>query len=81
MASSLRDLAINIVKLGRFNGGNFRRWQKHMHFLLTRFHVAYVLTSRPPQEHDNETVEQIQHHQKWENDGYICTYSISCVTH
>ena len=60
MVSSLRDLATNIVKLEKFDGGNFRRWQKKMYFLLTTLQVAYVLTSDPPQEHDDETVEQIR---------------------
>ena len=59
MASSLRDLATNIVKLERFDGENFMRWQKKMHFLLTTIQVAYVLTSDPPREHNDETVEQI----------------------
>ena len=72
MASSLRDLATNIVKLEKFDGGNFRRWQKKMHFLLATLQVAYVLTSDPPQEHDDEIVEQIRRRHKWDNDDYIC---------
>jgi len=59
MDASLGCLATNIVEFERFNGGNFRWWQKKKQFLLTPSQVAYVLTSNPPK---NETVEQIQHH-------------------
>ena len=72
MASSLRDLATNIVKLEGFDGGNFRQWYKKMHFLLTTLQIAYVLTSDPPKEHDDETIKQIRRHHKWDNSDYIC---------
>ena len=81
--SSRRELTTNIVKLERFDGGNFRRWQKKIHFLLTTLQVAYVLTSDPPQEHNNETVEQIGvvRTGRMMTTFVVDTYSIACVTH
>lgn len=72
MASTLKDMATNFVKLDRFDGGNFRRWQKKVHFLLTTLNVAYVLTQGKPQEAENETVAQARARAKHENDDYIC---------
>lgn len=60
------------MKLDQFDGGNFRRWQKKMHFLLTTLKVVYVLTTPYPEEQEDETVEQIRTRTKWENDDYIC---------
>jgi len=82
MTSSLKDLATNILKLERFDGGNFRRWQKKMHFLLTTLQVAYVRTFDQPQEHVNETIEHIQRRQKGRmmTTFAVATYSIACVT-
>ena len=42
-----------------------------MHFLLPTLQ-AYVLTSDPPQEHEDDTIEQTQQRRKWDNDDYIC---------
>ncbi|XP_021755973.1 uncharacterized protein LOC110721150 [Chenopodium quinoa] len=72
MASKMKDLATNFVKLDRFDGGNFRRWQKKVHFLLTTLNVAYVLTQEVPQEVENETVAQSRARLKHENDNFIC---------
>jgi hypothetical protein len=71
--ASLKDFTTNFVKLERFEGGNFFRWQKKMKFLLTTLKVAYVLTSPKPQETEEETVVDLRQRQKWENDDYICT--------
>ena len=62
----------NFMKLERFDGGNFRCWQKKMHFLLTTLNVAYVLKTPYPKEQENETLAQTWERTKWENDDYIC---------
>ncbi|XP_028064924.1 uncharacterized protein LOC114268026 [Camellia sinensis] len=62
----------DFMKLDHFDGGNFRRWQKKMHFLLTTLKVVYVLTTLYPTKQEDETVEQTRARTKWENDNYIC---------
>ncbi|KAK0600083.1 hypothetical protein LWI29_011479 [Acer saccharum] len=56
--SSLHDFAVDFVKLDRFDGGNFRRWQKKLHFLLTTLKVVYVLTTPKPLEREDETLAE-----------------------
>ncbi|KAH7833209.1 hypothetical protein Vadar_004120 [Vaccinium darrowii] len=57
---SLRQMTQDIVKLDKFDGGNFRRWQKKMHFMLTTLNVVYVLTAPYPEEKEDETLEETQ---------------------
>ncbi|GKE26902.1 hypothetical protein Tco_1442286 [Tanacetum coccineum] len=45
MADSVKDTTTKFGNLDMFEGSNFRRWQKKMHFLLTTFKVAYVLNA------------------------------------
>ncbi len=63
---------MNFLKLEKFVGVEFRRWQKKMFFLLTTLKVAYVISTPKPQEQENETLEQIRERNKWENDDFIC---------
>ena len=72
MAISLQKMTQNFVKLDRFDGDNFRRWEKKMHFLLTTLKVVYVLTTPSPEEQDDETLEQTRDRIKWKNGDYIC---------
>jgi len=62
----------DFLKLDKFDGGSFRRWQKKMHFLLTTLKVVYVLTTPYPQEKENETIAEERERNKWEMDDYIC---------
>ncbi|GKC55512.1 hypothetical protein Tco_1078257 [Tanacetum coccineum] len=41
----MKHMASNFAKLDKFEGVNFRRWQKKMHFLLSSMSVVYVLTT------------------------------------
>ncbi|GJU84776.1 leucine-rich repeat transmembrane protein kinase protein [Tanacetum coccineum] len=59
-------------KLDKFEGHDFRRWQKKMHFLLTTLKVVYVLTTPIPELMEDSTIEAIRIRAKWENDDYIC---------
>ncbi|PWA62269.1 zinc finger, CCHC-type [Artemisia annua] len=73
MAAAMRQMAANFSKLEKFEGVDFRRWQKNMHFLLTSMSVVYVLNTAIPEDHgDDATVEQIRKRSKWENDDYVC---------
>ncbi|GKB63504.1 hypothetical protein Tco_0919690 [Tanacetum coccineum] len=66
-------MTTNFEKLDKFEGHDFRRWQKKMHFLLTTLKVMYVLTTPMPELMEDDTVEAIRRRAKWENDDYICT--------
>ncbi|XP_073222466.1 uncharacterized protein [Cicer arietinum] len=62
----------NFVKLEKFDGGNFIRWQKKMKFLLTTLKVVYVLNTTRPLEKEVETLAETRERQKGDNDDYIC---------
>ncbi|GKB30755.1 zinc finger, CCHC-type containing protein [Tanacetum coccineum] len=70
--NTVKDMTINFGKLDKFEGHDFRRWQKKMHFLLTTLKVVYVLTTPMPELMEDDTVEAIRRRAKWENDDYIC---------
>ncbi|GJW29702.1 zinc finger, CCHC-type containing protein [Tanacetum coccineum] len=70
--NTVKDMTINFGKLDKFEGHNFRRWQKKMHLLLTTLKVVYVLTTLIPELLEDATVEAIRIREKWENDDYIC---------
>ncbi|KAH7858348.1 hypothetical protein Vadar_022749 [Vaccinium darrowii] len=72
MASSLRKISSDIVKLDWFDGANFMRWQKKIYFLLSSLKVVYVLTTPKPAANEDETMAQAQTRLKWEQDDYIC---------
>nr|GEX39145.1 zinc finger, CCHC-type [Tanacetum cinerariifolium] len=66
------DMTTNFRKLDKFEGHDFRRWQKKMYFSLTTLKVVYVLTTPMPELLEDATVEAIRIRAKWENDDYIC---------
>ncbi|GJV20664.1 zinc finger, CCHC-type containing protein [Tanacetum coccineum] len=69
----MKHMASNFAKLDKFEGVNFRRWQKKMHFLLSSMSVVYMLITLIPEDgSDDETVEQIKKRAKWDNDDYVC---------
>nr|GEV44755.1 zinc finger, CCHC-type [Tanacetum cinerariifolium] len=54
-------MALNFSKLDKFEGVDFRRWQKKMHFLLSSMSVVYVLTTPIfKDDGDDATMEQIR---------------------
>ena len=72
-AAAMKHMASNFAKLDKFEGVDFRRWQKKMHFLLSSMSVIYVLTTPIPEDHgDDATMEQVRRRAKWDNDDYIC---------
>ncbi|GJY13580.1 ribonuclease H-like domain-containing protein [Tanacetum coccineum] len=70
--NTVKEMTMNFGKLDKFEGHDFRRWQKKMHFLLTTLKVVYVLTTPMPELMEDSTVEAIRLRAKWENDDYIC---------
>nr|GEX30095.1 hypothetical protein [Tanacetum cinerariifolium] len=44
-ATTMKHMALNYAKFDKFEGVDFRRWQKKMHFLLSSMSVVYVLTT------------------------------------
>nr|GFA53336.1 zinc finger, CCHC-type [Tanacetum cinerariifolium] len=69
---SVKDMTSKFDKLVKFEGQDFRRWQKKMHFLLTTLKVVYVLSTPSPEWSENENLETTRKRMKWENDDYIC---------
>nr|GEV60497.1 RNA-directed DNA polymerase, eukaryota, reverse transcriptase zinc-binding domain protein [Tanacetum cinerariifolium] len=65
-------IASNFSKLDKFEGVDFRRWQKKMHFLLSSMTVVYVLTTLIHEDDENAIVEQIRKRAKRANDFYVC---------
>ncbi|GJX84057.1 zinc finger, CCHC-type containing protein [Tanacetum coccineum] len=70
--TTVKDMTTNFGELDKFEGHDFRRWQKKMHFLLKTLKVIYVLTTLMPELVEDATVEAIRIKAKWENDDYIC---------
>nr|GEV56915.1 zinc finger, CCHC-type [Tanacetum cinerariifolium] len=70
--STVKEMTTNFEKLDKFEGHDFRQWQKKMHFLLTTLKVVYVLTTPMPELLEDDNVEAIRQKAKWENDDYIC---------
>ncbi|GJW44171.1 zinc finger, CCHC-type containing protein [Tanacetum coccineum] len=70
--AAMKHMASNFTKLDKFEGMDFRRWQKKMHFLLSSMSVMYVLTTLMPEDGgDDATVKQIRKRAKWDNDDYV----------
>nr|GEV12691.1 putative zinc finger, CCHC-type [Tanacetum cinerariifolium] len=68
----MKDMTSKFDKLVKFDGQDFRCWQKKMHFLLTTLKVVYVLSTPSPVWSEDETLETTRKRMKWENDDYIC---------
>nr|GFA58631.1 zinc finger, CCHC-type [Tanacetum cinerariifolium] len=70
--NTVKDMTMNFEKLDKFEGHDFRRWQKKMHFLLTTLKVVYVLTTPMPELLKDAIVEATRIRAKWKNDDYMC---------
>ncbi|GJV51369.1 hypothetical protein Tco_1447110 [Tanacetum coccineum] len=72
VAAAMKHLASNFAKLAKFakfEGVDFKRWQKKMHFFLSSMSVVYVLTTHILDDGgNNPTVEQVRKRVKWDND-------------
>ncbi|GJS68381.1 zinc finger, CCHC-type containing protein [Tanacetum coccineum] len=73
VVAATKHMASNFAKLDKFEGVDFRRWKKKIHFLLSSMSVVYVLTTPIPDDGgDDPTVEQVRKRAKWDNDDYVC---------
>nr|GEY41278.1 zinc finger, CCHC-type [Tanacetum cinerariifolium] len=71
--AAMKHMASSFAKLKKFEGVDFRRWQKKMHFMLSSMSVVYVLTTPMPEDGgENSIVEQVRKRSKWDNDDYVC---------
>jgi hypothetical protein len=43
-------MAVAMRQMEKFEGVDFRRWQKKMHFLLSSMNVVYVLKTEIPED-------------------------------
>nr|GEY68808.1 zinc finger, CCHC-type [Tanacetum cinerariifolium] len=69
-AAAMKHMASNFAKLDKFEGVDFKRWQKKMYFSLSSISVIFVLTSLVrPEDSENATMEQIMKRAKWDNDA------------
>nr|GEU82249.1 hypothetical protein [Tanacetum cinerariifolium] len=58
--NTMKDMTMNFRKLDKFEGHDFRRWKKKMHFLLTTLKVVYVLTTPMPELLEDATMKAIR---------------------
>ncbi|GJW14221.1 zinc finger, CCHC-type containing protein [Tanacetum coccineum] len=72
VVATMKHMTSNFAKLDKFEGVDFRRWQKKMRFLLSSMSVVYVLTTPIPEDGDDATVEQLRKKAKWDNDDSVC---------
>ncbi|GJV84092.1 hypothetical protein Tco_1523990 [Tanacetum coccineum] len=71
--AAMKHMASSFAKLEKFEGVDFRRWQKKIHFMLSSMSVVYVLTTPMPDKGgENPTIEQVRKRAKWDNDDYVC---------
>ncbi|GKE28642.1 hypothetical protein Tco_1444026 [Tanacetum coccineum] len=67
-AAAMKHMTLIFFKLDKFEGVDFRRWQKKMHFLLSSMSVVYVPTTPfPDDDGDDPTVEQVRKRAKMFN--------------
>ncbi|KAL0302421.1 UNVERIFIED_CONTAM: hypothetical protein Sangu_3100800 [Sesamum angustifolium] len=72
MSESVKNMTAKFSKLDKFEGIDFHRWKKKMHFQLTTLKVVYVLSTPIRDYVEDETVEQTHRRSKWEKYDYIC---------
>ncbi|GKD51885.1 hypothetical protein Tco_1280861, partial [Tanacetum coccineum] len=62
--AAMKHMASNFAKLDKFEGVDFRRWQKKMHFLFSSMSLLYVLTTPILEDGDDASVEQLKKRNK-----------------
>ena len=65
----------DLVRLDRFDGSNFTRWQCKVRFLLTVLKIFYILDPalpRLPASKEGDTLEVVAKRKKKEEDELIC---------
>lgn len=72
LQNSVRDMSSKFRKLEKFQGNDFRRYQKKMHCILTTLKVVHVLSNPVTEVVEDETMEHTKLRYKWDNNDYIC---------
>ena len=75
VVSSIKVMNQDLVKLDRFDGTNYTRWQDKMTFLLTALKVHYVLDPdlQPiPEPTENDSEELKKERKKRKEDELLC---------
>ncbi|GJU41550.1 hypothetical protein Tco_1194507 [Tanacetum coccineum] len=67
MSATMKHVAANFSKLDKFEGMDFRRRQKKMHFFLTSMLVVYDLSTPIRDDGDEPIVEETRKRGKWGN--------------
>lgn len=73
--ATIKVMNQDLVKLDRFDGANFARWQDKMKFLLTALKVFYILDpnlAAIPEPSDKDTEQQVEQRKKRDEDELIC---------
>ncbi|XP_050916151.1 uncharacterized protein LOC127131267 [Lathyrus oleraceus] len=73
--SSIKLMNQDLVKLDRFDGTNYTRWQDKMTFLLTALKIQYVLDpdlEAIPEPTENDTIEVKKERKKRKEDELLC---------
>nr|GEV73925.1 zinc finger, CCHC-type [Tanacetum cinerariifolium] len=65
----VKEMTTNFRKLDKFERYDFRRWQKKMHFLLTKLIVVYVLTTPMSELVEDAIVEEGKNKNNKQNKG------------
>nr|GEV01739.1 zinc finger, CCHC-type [Tanacetum cinerariifolium] len=91
MDAAMKHMASSFAKLEKFDGVDFRRWQKKMHFMLSSMSVVYVLTTLMLEDGgENPTVKQVRKRAKmlkllksygipWKPNIWLRTPQVSCI--
>ncbi|GJT16726.1 zinc finger, CCHC-type containing protein [Tanacetum coccineum] len=66
-AAAMKHMASNFTKLDKFEGVDFRRWQKKMHFLLSSMSVVYVLTTPMPEDGGDDATNVESSKELWDS--------------
>nr|GEZ45783.1 zinc finger, CCHC-type [Tanacetum cinerariifolium] len=73
VAAVVKYMSSNFARLDKFEGVDFRRLQKKIHFsCFSAYERMYVLTTPIPKDGEKATREQIRKTNKWDNDDYVC---------
>ena len=73
--ATIKVINQDLVRLDRFDGTNFTRWQDKMKFLLTTLKIFYVLDPELeaiPEPSDNDSEERRVERKKRQEDELIC---------
>ncbi|GJR28887.1 putative reverse transcriptase domain-containing protein [Tanacetum coccineum] len=76
MAAVMKHMVANFSKFDKFEGVDFRRWKKKMHFLLSTMSVVYVLTTPMPEDKERIYCVPTGKVAKWENDNMCVVHTL-----